>query len=137
MKKNNSLINLDNSAGVILLKSKAELQETAKSLKSNLDKLTEYEALYKLQFLIKERLDYLKDDAKNTFIEKFSGSQTEKENGFTITLKSVNKIIYRDDIQELIEDIEIKKTKLTELKKQPDAIIEKNNIGELLTLTLK
>ena len=41
MKKNNSLINLDNSAGVILLKSKAELQETAKSLKSNLDKLTE------------------------------------------------------------------------------------------------
>ena len=80
MKKNNSLINLDNSAGVILLKSKAELQETAKSLKSNLDKLTEYEALYKLQFLIKERLDYLKDDAKNTFIEKFSGSQTEKEN---------------------------------------------------------
>ena len=137
MKKNNSLINLDNSAGVILLKSKAELQETAKSLKSNLDKLTEYEALYKLQFLIKERLDYLKDDAKNTFIEKFSGSQTEKENGFTITLKSVNEIIYRDDIQELVEEIEIKKTKLTELKKQPDAIIEKNNIGELLTLTLK
>jgi len=70
MKKNNSLINLDSSAGVILLKSKAELQETAKSLKSNLDKLTEYEALYKLQFLIKERLDFLKDDAKNTFIEK-------------------------------------------------------------------
>ena len=137
MKKNNSLINLDNSAGAILLKSKAELQETAKSLKSNLDKLTEYEALYKLQFLIKERLDYLKDDAKNTFIEKFSGSQTEKENGFTITLKSVNEIIYRDDILELAEDIEIKKTKLTELKKQPDAIIEKNNIGELLTLTLK
>lgn len=137
MKKNNSLINLDNSAGAILLKSKAELQETAKSLKSNLDKLTEYEALYKLQFLIKERLDYLKDDAKNTFIEKYSGSQTEKENGFTITLKSVNEIIYRDDILELAEDIEIKKTKLTELKKQPDAIIEKNNIGELLTLTLK
>ena len=137
MKKNNSLINLDNSAGVILLKSKAELQETAKSLKSNLDKLTEYEALYKLQFLIKERLDYLKDHAKQVFIEKFSGSQTEKENGFTITLKSVNEIIYRDDILELAEDIEIKKTKLTELKKQPDAIIEKNNIGELLTLTLK
>jgi len=137
MKKNNSLINLDNSAGVILLKSKAELQETAKSLKSNLDKLTEYEALYKLQFLIKERLDYLKDDAKNTFIEKFSGSQTEKENGFTITLKSVNEIIYRDDIQELAEDIEIKKTKLSELKKQPDAVIEKINTGDLLTLTLK
>jgi hypothetical protein len=137
MKKNNSLINLDNSAGVILLKSKAELQETAKSLKSNLDKLTEYEALYKLQFLIKERLDYLKDDAKNTFIEKFSGSQTEKENGFTITLKSVNKIIYRDDIQELIEDIEIKQDKLKKLKEQPNAILERKNIGDSLTLTLK
>lgn len=137
MKKNNSLINLDNSAGVILLKSKAELQETAKSLKSNLDKLTEYEALYKLQFLIKERLDYLKDDAKNTFIEKFSGSQTEKENGFTITLKSVNEIIYRDDIQELIEDIEIKQDKLKKLKEQPNAILERKNIGDSLTLTLK
>lgn len=136
MKKNNSL-NLDNSAGAILLKSKAELQETAKSLKSNLDKLTEYEALYKLQFLIKERLDYLKDDAKNTFIEKFSGSQTEKENGFTITLKSVNKIIYRDDIQELIEDIEIKQDKLKKLKEQPNAILERKNIGDSLTLTLK
>ncbi len=137
MKKNNSLINLDNSAGAILLKSKTELQETAKSLKSNLDKLTEYEALYKLQFLIKERLDYLKDDAKNTFIEKFSGSQTEKENGFTITLKSVNKIIYRDDIQELIEDIEIKQDKLKKLKEQPNAILERKNIGDSLTLTLK
>ena len=137
MKKNNSLINLDNSAGVILLKSKAELQETAKSLKSNLDKLTEYEALYKLQFLIKERLDYLKDDAKQVFIEKFSGSQTEKENGFTITLKSVNEIIYRDDIQELIEDIEIKQDKLKKLKEQPNAILERKNIGDSLTLTLK
>lgn len=137
MKKNNSLINLDNSAGVILLKSKAELQETAKSLKSNLDRLTEYETLYKLAFLIKERLDFLKDDAKNTFIEKFSGSQTEKENGFTITLKSVNEIIYRDDIQELIEDIEINKEKLKKLKEQPDAILERKNIGDSLTLTLK
>lgn len=137
MKKNNSLINLDSSAGVILLKSKAELQETAKSLKSNLDRLTEYETLYKLAFLIKERLDFLKDDAKNTFIEKFSGSQTEKENGFTITLKSVNEIIYRDDIQELIEDIEINKEKLKKLKEQPDAILERKNIGDSLTLTLK
>ena len=113
------------------------MQETAKSLKSNLDKLTEYEALYKLQFLIKERLDYLKDDAKNTFIEKFSGSQTEKENGFTITLKSVNEIIYRDDIQELAEDIEIKQDKLKKLKEQPNAILERKNIGDSLTLTLK
>lgn len=137
MKKNSSLINLDNSAGVILLKSKAELQETAKSLKSNLDKLTEYEALYKLQFLIKERLDFLKDDAKQVFIDKFEGSQTEKENGFTITLKSVNEIIYRDDIQELIEDIEINKEKLKKLKEQPDAILERKNIGDSLTLTLK
>ena len=137
MKKNNSLINLDSSAGVILLESKAELQETAKRLKSNLDRLTEYETLYKLAFLIKERLDFLKDDAKNTFIEKFSGSQTEKENGFTITLKSVNEIIYRDDIQELIEDIEINKEKLKKLKEQPDAILERKNIGDSLTLTLK
>ena len=79
----------------------------------------------------------MKDDAKNTFIEKFSGSQTEKENGFTITLKSVNEIIYRDDIQELAEDIEIKQTKLKELKTQPDAVIGRKNTGDLLTLTLK
>jgi len=133
----NKLINLDTSATAILSKSKTELQETAKSLVSGLDKLTEYEALYKLQFLIKERLDFLKEDAKNTFIEKYSGSQTEKENGFVITLKSVNEIIYRDDIQQLTEEIEIQKEKLKELKKQPDAVIEKINTGDLLTLTLK
>jgi len=133
----NKLINLDTSATAILSKSKSELQETAKSLVSGLDKLTEYEALYKLQFLIKERLDFLKEDAKNTFIEKYSGSQTEKENGFVITLKSVNEIIYRDDIQQLTEEIEIQKEKLKELKKQPDAVIEKINTGDLLTLTLK
>ena len=113
----NKLINLDTSATAILSKSKSELQETAKSLVSGLDKLTEYEALYKLQFLIKERLDFLKEDAKNTFIEKYSGSQTEKENGFVITLKSQNEIIYRDDIQELAEEIELKKEKLNQLKK--------------------
>lgn len=133
----NKLLNLDTSGTAILSKSKTELQETAKSLVSGLDKLTEYEALYKLQFLIKERLDFLKEDAKNTFIEKYSGSQTEKENGFVITLKSVNEIIYRDDIQQLTEEIEIQKEKLKELKKQPDAVIEKINTGDLLTLTLK
>ena len=133
----NKLINLDTSATAILSKSKTELQETAKSLVSGLDKLTEYEALYKLQFLIKERLDFLKEDAKNTFIEKYSGSQTEKENGFVITLKSVNEIIYRDDIQQLTEEIEIQKEKLNQLKKQPDAVIERENIGDILTLTLK
>jgi len=133
----NKLINLDTSATAILSKSKSELQETAKSLVSGLDKLTEYEALYKLQFLIKERLDFLKEDAKNTFIEKYSGSQTEKENGFVITLKSVNEIIYRDDIQQLTEEIEIQKEKLNQLKKQPDAVIERENIGDILTLTLK
>jgi len=133
----NKLINLDTSATAILSKSKSELQETAKSLVSGLDKLTEYEALYKLQFLIKERLDFLKEDAKNTFIEKYFGSQTEKENGFVITLKSQNEIIYRDDIQELAEEIELKKEKLNQLKKQPDAVIERKNIGDILTLTLK
>ena len=54
----NKLINLDTSATAILSKSKSELQETAKSLVRAVDKLTEYEALYKLQFPDKRKIGF-------------------------------------------------------------------------------
>ena len=76
MKKEKSLINLDNNSLAILQVSKSGLEKIALELKSKLDALTEYEALYKLQYLIKYRMECIKELSVEEFINKFPKKTT-------------------------------------------------------------
>ena len=58
MKKSESLINLDNNSLSILNLNKAELERSALNLKTKLDPLTEFEALYKFKHLIVYRMEW-------------------------------------------------------------------------------
>jgi len=137
---NNKLMNLDNAGISILALSKNDLTETARSLESKHDKLTEFEMLKKLSFLIEMRMEMIKDSAKENFLEKFGGSKTERENGFVISMREM--AIY--DYSEIVKKMESEIKSLQEsLKKQKE--IEKKNgscltgevLSEVLTLTLK
>lgn len=130
-------ISFDAPALAILPFSKAKLIAMAKAMKSNLDPLTEKEALYKLNFLIDTRLEYIKEEAKENFVDKFGGSQTEKENGFIISLKSVNEYKYSEYVQRLEADLESLKSTI---KNQKDAERENAEVvktNEVLAFTLK
>jgi hypothetical protein len=131
-----SLINLDNDSTAILKLNKAELEKSALNLKSSLDTLTEYEALYKLQHLIKYRMEFIKELAVETFIEKFKGSQSEKDNGFTVTLKNSYEYSYSEYVKVL--EKQIKKLQ-EEVKKEKDKQRESargKSKGESIALTL-
>lgn len=131
-----SLINLDNNATVILKLSKAELEKSALNLKSNLDPLTEYEALYKLQHLIEYRMACLKELALETFITKFEGSQSEKDNGFTVTLKNQYEYTWSDKVKDLETEIKSLQSQLKQVKAKESKTAKGNSKGESLALTL-
>ncbi len=136
----NKLKNLDSAGMQILAKSKEELTETARNLKSSHEPLTEYEMLYKLSFLIKTRLEMIKDSAQENFLERFGGSKTERENGFVITLKEMQEYKYSDSVKDLESEIELLKEQLKQQKekeKKSGKAITGNVISENLTLTLK
>lgn len=137
---NNNLINLDSAGNSILKLSKDNLLETARNLQSQEDPLTEFEMLKKLSFLIEMRMEMIKDDAKENFLEKFGGSKSERENGFVISMREM--AVY--DYSEIVKNMESEIKSLQEsLKKQKE--IEKKNgsaltgkvLSEILTLTLK
>jgi len=132
-----SLINLDNNATVILKLSKAELEKSALNLKSNLDPLTEYEALYKLQHLIEYRMACLKELALETFITKFEGSQSEKDNGFTVTLKNQYEYTWSDKVKDLETEIKSLQSQLKQVKAKESKTAKGNSKGESLALTLR
>lgn len=136
MKKNNSLINLDSNSVAILKFNKAELERSALNLKSNLDPLTEYEALYKMQHLIKYRMECLKELALETFTEKFEGSQSEKDNGFTVTLKNSYEYNYSDKVQDLESEIKSLQSQLKQMKDKERESARGGSKGESLALTL-
>jgi len=128
---NNKLMNLDNAGISILALSKNDLTETARSLESKHDKLTEYEMLKKLSFLIEMRMEMIKDDAKENFLEKFGGSKNEKENGFVIMIKEYADYDYSKIVKKM--DSQIKKLQ-AKLKKQKE--IEKKS-GSAITGKVK
>ncbi len=135
--KNLQIISFDAPALAILPISKTKLIDMAKAMQSNLDSLTEKEALYKLKFLIDTRLDCIKESAKEIFTERFGGSQTEKENGFILTLKSVNEYKYSDEVQCLEDEIELLKSQLKQMKDKERKNAEIINTTDQLTFTLK
>lgn len=134
--KKNELVSIDNTALGFLKLNKAELEKSALNLKSNLDALTEYEALYKLQYLVKYRMECIKDLALEKFTEKFEGSQTEKDNGFTVTLKTTSDIVYSDKVRDLESEIKLMENQLKQLKQKEFKTAERINTKEILSLRM-
>jgi len=136
----NKLINLDVAGGSILLLSKNDLTETARSLESEHDFLTEYEMLYKLQYLIKTRLEMLKDDAQDVFIEKYGGSKSERENGFIISMREMMLYEFSEDVKDLESEIKLLNEQLKQMKekeKKDGSALTGEVEKETLSFTLK
>lgn len=131
------VLNLDNNSVVILKQSKAGLEKSARDLKTRLDPLTEFEALYKLQYLIKYRMECVKEQAMETFKEKFEGSQTERENGFSITLKQQYEYNYSDKVKDIETEIKTLQAQLTQTKDKQRETARGEVKSEILSLTLK
>jgi hypothetical protein len=134
--KKTELINLDNNGLAILQQTKHELERTALNLKSKLDKLTEYEALYKMKYLIDYRMQCIKDLALEKFTEKFEGSQSEKDNGFTVTLKQLTNVIYSDNVKDLESEIKALQNQLKQMKDREKKTAGRTIKGEILALTM-
>ena len=138
--KKTEVLNLDGAGISILALSKNDLTESARSLQSKLDPLTEYQALYKLQFLIKSRLEMIKDETKETFLEKFGGSKSEKENGFIISLKEMMEYNYSEDVTALETEIKLLSEQLKQMKeneKKSGKALTGITKNDVLTFTLK
>ena len=136
----NKLKNLDIAGGSILLLSKNDLTETARSLESEHDFLTEYEMLYKLQYLIKTRLEMLKDDAQDVFIEKYGGSKSERENGFIISMREMMLYEFSEDVKDLESEIKLLNEQLKQMKekeKKDGSALTGEVEKETLSFTLK
>lgn len=136
MKKQTELINLDNNGLAILQQTKHELEKIALNLNSKLDRLTEYEALYKMKFLIDYRMQCIKEQALETFLEKYEGSQSEKENGYTVTVKQQTEIKYSDAVKDLESEIKLRTNELRQLKDREKKTAERTVKGEVLALTM-
>ena len=136
MEKEKSLINLDNNSLAILQVSKSGLEKIALELKSKLDALTEYEALYKLQYLIKYRMECIKESSVEEFINKFEGSSCEKENGFTVTLKQLSDYAYSDNVKNLEIEIKALQEQLKQQKEKEKKVVGKTLKSENIALTL-
>ena len=136
MKKSESLINLDNNSVAILNLNKAELDRSALNLKTKLDPLTEFEALYKFRHLVEYRMECVKELALEKFTEKFEGSQSEKDNGFTVTLKNQYAYNYSDKIKDLEKQIKTLQSQVKELKDRERDSARGDVKSESLALTL-
>jgi len=134
--KKTELINLDNNGIAILQQTKHELEKIALNLNSKLDRLTEYEALYKMKFLIDYRMQCIKEQALETFLEKYEGSQSEKENGYTVTVKQQTEIKYSDAVKDLESEIKLRTNELRQLKDREKKTAERTVKGEVLALTM-
>jgi len=136
MKKQTELINLDSNAVAILEVTKTGLEKVAQSLHSDLEPITEYSALKKMQYLIDYRMQWIKDNAIENFAEKFGGSKTEKLHGITITLKELTKVVYSEEIQKLEAEIKLLNNQLKQAKAMEIKKAEREVTGETLSLTL-
>ena len=106
-------------------------------MKTRLDPLTEYEALYKFQHLIKYRMECVKEQAMETFKEKFEGSQTERENGFSITLKQMYDYNYSDRVKDMESELSLLREQIQQQKAREKESARGEAKSETLALTLK
>ena len=105
MKK--ELVNFDSNSVAILDVTKHDLEKIGLNLKSDLEPITEYSALKKMQYLIDYRMQVIKDKAIENFAEKFGGSKTEKLHGITIPLQELTEVGYSKEIQNLKAGIKL------------------------------
>jgi len=138
--KKTEVLNLFGAGISILALSKNDLTESARGLQSKLDPLTEYQSLYKLQYLIKSRLEMIKDETKETFLEKFGGSKSERINGFIISLKEMMEYNYSEDVTALETEIKLLSEQLKQMKeneKKSGKALTGEVKSDVLTFTLK
>jgi len=128
------LININQAT--ILGLNKAEIEKSALNLKSNLDKLTEYELLYKMKYLIEHRMECIKEQALEVFTEKFEGSASEKDNGFTVTLKNMYKYNYDEKVKSMEKQIKELQSELKKEKAKQSETAKGKVKSELIALTL-
>ena len=128
------LININQAT--ILGLNKAEIEKSALNLKSNLDKLTEYELLYKMKYLIEYRMECIKEQALEVFTEKFEGSASEKDNGFTVTLKNMYKYNYDEKVKSMEKQIKELQSELKKEKAKQSESAKGKVKSELIALTL-
>lgn len=116
-----------------------ELECLALDLQSELPEIDQYCALYKLKFLIENRMQFLKDKALEGHLRRFEGSSKEGYNGFTVQIKVEKEYQFSDKVNEMETD----KKKLgglitaqKNLEKQ-DGTAKLINEKQLLTLTME
>lgn len=123
----------------ILLLSKEKLTQLARDLEVSYDSLKDYEILFKLRYLAETRLEVLKKPAMEMFLEKFGGSTTERENGFSITYSERNTYEYSEDVKKLEEKMEKLKMRISAMKEEEksNGTAKKIKSQNILAFTLK
>lgn len=81
-----------------------ELELLALELKSDLPEIDQYCALYKLKFLIEQRLASIKTNAIEEHLQRFNGSSKEGYNGFDVQIKTEKKYQFSYKIENLETD---------------------------------
>ena len=82
-------------------------------------------------------MECVKEQAMETFKEKFEGSQTERENGFSITLKQQYEYNYSDKVKDIETEIKTLQAQLTQTKDKQRESARGEVKSEILSLTLK
>lgn len=98
----NKAVKIPNLSNVLSL-SKTDLEIMALDLKSDLPEIDQYCALYKLKYLIDQRLGYIKIKAIEGHLQRFEGSSREGYNGFEVQIKTEKEYQFSDTVTELEE----------------------------------
>ena len=108
--------------------SKTDLEVLALDIKSDLPEVDQYCALYKLKYLIDQRLAYIKENALQGHLERFGGSSKESYNGFDVQIKSMGEYQFSDKVNKLEED----KRKLGKLITAQKALEKQDGTAKLI-----
>lgn len=92
---------------------KTQLEVLAIDLKSNIAPIDEYVSLYKLNFLIQERMKNIKKKAKENYLESFKGVTDNTYLNFKISYRINREFQYSDAITKIEDEIKQMKKILT------------------------
>ena len=119
--------------------SKTDLEVLALDIKSDLPEIDQYCALYKLKYLIDQRLAFIKENAIEGHLQRFEGSSREGYNGFDVQIKTISEYQFSDKVTDLGD----KKKQLGKLITAQKALEKQDGTAKLIkeskniTLTMK
>lgn len=120
----------------VLDMSKQDLECLALDLTSELPEIDQFCALYKLKFLIEQRLNVIKENAIKGHLERFSGSTREGYNGFDVQIKTDKEWQFSDKVTEFEEKKKQIGKELTAIKNLEKADGTAKLISEKTTIAL-